>query len=85
MKTSYPTPGDRVTVSELKGYRLVQNRPAECHLVCVCGECNGKTIEHSGIAGKTRFYADNSIETPVACDDGRERRIRHEAPHGDPC
>lgn len=82
----YPMePGSRTEVHELQGYKLVQNRPFACRPVCRCGECNGRSVTYPGTVVQTWYYADNSIETEVRCDDGVTRYIRHVAPHGDLC
>jgi hypothetical protein len=80
-----PAKGDRVVVVEYPGYKLHQNRPFECQPTCTCGGCNGTYTEYPGTVRETIYWADNSIESTVACDDGETRILRHKAPSGDVC
>ncbi len=94
---AYPADGTRITVSILEGYKLSQNRPMECRTAgtdprtgkwtfgCKCGTCNGVTREAEGTVERTVFWADNSIETFVALDEGGRHIIRHKMPSGDLC
>jgi hypothetical protein len=85
MSVHIPNQGDRFSVSVLRGYRLVQNRPFECRPVCRCGECNGHTTVYDGTVERVIYWADNSIEVMVRCDDGELRYRRLVGPHGDVC
>jgi hypothetical protein len=78
-----PQKGERVVVHELTGYRLHQERPLDCRLGCVCGQCNGKTIDYPGVVTTIINWMDNSREAQVLCDDGRQRIIRLARPSGD--
>lgn len=77
--------GGRIVVSQLEGYKLVQNRPLDCRHSCTCGECYGRKVAYPGTVVRTIHWADNSVETEVACDDGKTRMIQHVGPHGDLC
>lgn len=79
------TEGQRVEVPVLSGYRLVQERPFDCRYSCKCGKCNGSTTCYPGVVSKIIYWADNSTEAVVKCDDGQERRMMLRAPHGDVC
>ena len=97
MRTPLPKQGDRVTISQLVGYRLVQERPFECRGwaldprsgrysgSCKCGECDGHTVTHSGTVEAIIYWADNSIEGTILCDDGVRRIERYAPPSGDVC
>lgn len=90
--------GDEIEVSVTVGYRLVQNRPYPCGTWapdpnkggayssgCKCGSCDGKTVVHKGIVEKVIYWADNSIDAEVRCEDGW-LRVKHLAPpSGDVC
>lgn len=75
--------GDRFTVEVRSGYRLVQDRPYECHYQCMCGECNGHIARYPGVVTRVIAWADNSIDAEVACDDGQTRTAQIDGPHGD--
>jgi hypothetical protein len=75
MATTIPAKGDRVEVHELTGYVLTQHRPYECRIACECGECNGRSTAYPGAVERVIYWADNSIEAEVACDDGRIRLL----------
>lgn len=88
--------GDRVVVTELRGYRLSQDRPSACNWGpeadgrytsnCKCGgNCNGTSVEFPGTVDEIIYWADNSVEATVQCDDGERRRLRLRAPYGDLC
>lgn len=83
--TTYPTKGDRVVVPVLSGYKLVQNRPFDCRYSCHCGTCNGSTTEYPGTVDNVIYWADNSVEAEVRCDDGEMRLLRLKPPSGDVC
>lgn len=98
MSAVIPKEGDRVTVPVLTGYKLTQERPFECRGWsrhpetgeygggCKCGEnCDGATTLHEGTVERVIYWADNSIESTVLCDDGERRTLHHVAPHGDVC
>ena len=83
--TRDPQTGDRFTVRVLSGYRLWQERPFECRPACVCGTCNGTTTEYPGMVDRVIYWADNSREAVVRCDDGKVRREMLAPPSGDAC
>ena len=83
--TTIPSKGDRVSVFEQQGYTLHQHRPGDCRGCCKCGECEGHSVEFPGTVDEVVYWADNSIEAMVACDDGQRRILRLSAPSGDPC
>lgn len=85
MTQHIPAKGDRVDVHELHGYKLVQDRPFDCRPSCKCGKCNGQSTTHEGTVEKVYYYADNSVEAEVLCDDGKYRVLHLVAPHGDAC
>lgn len=80
MATTIPAKGDRVSVSELSGYVLTQHRPYECRVACSCGECNGHSTAYPGVVREVIYWADNSIEATVDCDDGETRILRLSPP-----
>lgn len=77
-----PAKGDRYVVAELSGYQLVQNRPLD-HRSCHCGD--GVTTYHVGTVEAVTYWADNSIDVVVRCEDGKVRTAQTVAPHGDAC
>jgi hypothetical protein len=83
--TAIPQKGDRVEVEVLTGYRLHQERPFACRPACTCGSCYGTTTVYPGTVTNMLYYADNSIESEVLCDDGQTRTMRHKPPSGDVC
>ena len=87
MPTRIPEVGDRVSVEEVRGYKLIQERPFDCRgRECKCGKaCHGTWTTYPGVVEQVYYYADNSIEASVMCDDGQRRVLRLVAPHGDLC
>ena len=98
MPTKTVNAGDRLDVPVLRGYKLVQERPFECrgwspHPVtgvygggCKCGNnCHGETTVYPGTVEKVIYWADNSREAIVACDDGETRSVMLVHAHGDVC
>jgi hypothetical protein len=87
--------GDRVIITELHGYRLVQERPFDCrgwskdprtgeyHGGCKCGTCDGETVYYPGTVWQRIYWADNSIDLGVRCDDGQLRTHQLTPPSGD--
>ena len=80
-----PAVGDRFEVTELNGYRLVQDRPFACRPVCTCGACDGTRTRYPGTVTGIIAWMDNSTDAVVMCDDGVERRAMVDGPHGDLC
>ena len=80
-----PAKGDPYTIETLPGYTLVQDRPFECRPACSCGKCNGTPTNYPGIVTGVIYFADNSVEIDVACEDGETRRTMVKAPSGDVC
>ena len=83
--TVHTPKGTRVEVSALEGYVLTQHRPFECRVKCECGTCNGTTRKHIGTLRETVYWADNSIEAFIDCEDGETRIHRFTPPSGDAC
>ena len=95
--TTEPKEGDRYDVSVLTGYKLHQERPGLCNQWaphpdtgrytsgCKCGKCNGVTTVHPGTVERLIYWADNSREAIVKCDDGETRRVMLAPPSGDIC
>lgn len=78
--------GERVDVPVLSGYKLVQERPYDCRFGCTCERgCNGTTTIYPGTVERVIYWADNSTEAVVACDDGETRRLMLAYPSGDVC
>jgi hypothetical protein len=95
-RTPIPAEGDRIQVPVLRGYTLEQDRPMACRTYgqyangsygwgCKCGECHGNTILYPGTVERVVYYADNSTEVEVLCDDGTRRITQPVPPHGDVC
>jgi hypothetical protein len=80
-----PKVGDTYSFTTLKGYKMYQDRPYDCRYSCVCGTCNGVTIEHTGVVTEVIYWADNSIDLRVLCADGQTRKTQFDGPHGDLC
>jgi hypothetical protein len=85
MASKIPAKGERVSVPVLTGYRVYQDRPFVCRPSCSCGNCNGRSENFWGYVDDVIYYADNSIEARVICDDGQTRTLRLAAPSGDTC
>jgi len=77
-----PQEGDSFVVSELSGYQLIQNRGLD-HRHCHCGD--GVTTYHAGTVEGVTYWADNSVDVAVRCEDGRLRTVQTIAPNGDVC
>lgn len=81
--------GDVMEVSETTGaIGDPNNRPFECRhkVACSCGRnCHGTTVVHKGEVTQVYYFADNSTEVDVVCEDGKTRRKMIVAPHGDVC
>lgn len=77
--------GERLVVTRRLGYKLHQERPFNCRMGCECGTCDGTLHEYPGTVEQIIYYADNSIEAYVMCDDGERRMQRLSNPSGDVC
>lgn len=88
MRPGEPRKGDRVDVPVLIGYRLEQERPFACRWTCRCfgpATCHGLTVHYPGTVSELIYWADNSREARVLCDDGRTRTLHLAPPSGDVC
>ena len=101
MTITIPAIGSRHSVPVLTGYVYHQNRPftcsawrpsklhpgqytSDCEGACG-GNCNGATTHYPGTVTNVIYWADNSIDVEVRCDDGITRRDLIVSPHGDIC
>jgi hypothetical protein len=89
--------GDRVLMTVWTGSVLIQHRPFECRgwskdprtgehgAGCTCGECDGVTTYVPGTVWQKIYWADNSVDLGVKCDDSKMRTYQLKPPSGDAC
>lgn len=81
-RNTTPRKGEAWVVSELSGYKLVQDRPYG-HSECPCH--NGRTAYTEGTVQSLTYWADNSVDVIVALPGGRTVTDQLVPPHGDAC